>query len=142
MAEEAPELSLKQQLLLIVGTIMGGAINWAIITQLPIAQASIISSILLAGLFLVCATTSSRLWWWSTVGAIAGIIMGWGWVMAGYVAEESEPLEQNLRLVFVVCQCLAGLLVGIIAARRQQNTELPTLTGLLARLSGVTASLW
>lgn len=142
MAEEAPEMSLQEKVWLIVGTVLGGAITGSIVTQLPIAQAATLSSVLLASLVLVCASVSQRVVWWIGVGAIAGCIIGIGGVLAGYLTEENEPIERNLRLVFVVSQCLAGFLAGIILARRKRNAAQPTLGTLLGSLGGLTVSIY
>lgn len=142
MAEEAPDMSFQEKGLLIVGTVVGGAITGGIATQLPIAQATIISSVLLASLVLVCARASQRVVWWLGVGAIAGVIVGIGGVLAGYLTEEKDPLDENLRLVFVVCQCLAGFWAGIILAQRKQTAAQPTLTELLGSLGGLTVGIY
>jgi hypothetical protein len=142
MAEEAPEMSPQEKGLLIVGTVFGGVITGGIVTQLPIAQAAIISSVLLASLVLGCASISGRVVWWLGVGAIAGVIIGLGGILAGYLTAEQEPLEENLRLVFVVSQCLAGFLAGIILGRRKQSASQPTLTQLLGSLGGLTVGIY
>jgi len=142
MAEEAPEMSFQEKSGLIIGTVVGGAVTGGIVTQLPIAQAAILSSVLLASLVLVCASVSQRAVWWVGVGAIAGVIIGLGGVLAGHVAEEAEPIEQHLRLVFVISQCLAGFFGGIILGRRKQTAEQPTLGALLGSLGGITVGVY
>jgi CDP-diglyceride synthetase len=142
MAEEAPEMSPQEKLVLIGGTVFGGVVTGGIVTQLPIAQAAIFSSLLLAGAVLLCASASHRLVWWMGVGAIAGAIIGLGGMMAGELAEEKVANAEDWRLVLVVSQCLAGFLAGIILGRRQQTTEQAPLTTLLGSLGGITAGIY
>ncbi|WP_204137770.1 hypothetical protein [Halomicronema sp. CCY15110] len=71
MAEETPDLGLQEKLLVVVGTLLGGVVTWVIITQLPIMQATVVSSVLLASLVVTCAYLTNRFWWWMGVGAIA-----------------------------------------------------------------------
>jgi pimeloyl-ACP methyl ester carboxylesterase len=142
MAEESPDLSLQEKLVVLVGTSLGGVITWAIVTQLPIRQATVISSILLASLVVACAYLTNRLWWWMGVGAIAGIIIGLGGVMAGHLADEKEPFEAEFRRIFIVLQCLAGFIAGVILGRHKQRANMPTLTEFLAILGGLTVGLY
>jgi hydrogenase/urease accessory protein HupE len=135
-------LDLKNKLLAIMGALLGGGITWVVITQLPIAQASIISSILLAGLVVACAHLSNRVLWWMAMGAIASTIIALGGVMAGHLAEQKEPLEQDLRLVFIVSQSMAGLIAGVILGRRMPKANLPTLRDFLEDLGGLAVGLY
>jgi len=142
MAEEAPEMSLHEKLVLIVGTIVGGTVTGGIVTHLPIAQAAILSSMLLASLVLVCASVTQRLLWWMGVGAISGVIIGLGGVLAGELHEEEAAIGQNPRLVLVISQCLAGLFAGVILGRRKRAAEQPSLGALLGSLGGVTVGVY
>lgn len=142
MAEEAPEMSPQEKGLLIVGTVLGGLITGGIVTLLPIAQAAILSSVLLASLVLVCASVSGRTMWWLGAGAIAGVIIGLGGVLAGELHEEEAAIGQNPRLVLVISQCLAGLFAGVILGRRKRVAEQPSLGAFLGSLGGVTVGVY
>lgn len=135
-------LGLKNKLLAIIGTLLGGGITWVVITQLPVVQASIVSSILLASLVVACAHLSNRVLWWMILGAIASTIIALGGVMAGYLADQNEPFEQDLRLLFVVSQSVAGLIAGVILGRRMPTANLPTLKDFLEDLGGLTVGLY
>jgi MFS family permease len=133
---------LKHKLLAILGALLGAAITGVVITQLPIAQASMLSSILLAGLVVACAHLTNRLLWWMALGAIASLIIGLGGVMAGHMAEQTEPFEQELRWVFLISQSLAGLIAGVILGRRLPRANLPTLRDFLEDLGSLTVGLY
>jgi hypothetical protein len=132
----------KERLLMMIGTIVGGATTLVIITQLPIAQATLVSSIALASLIVACAYLSNPMLWWMAVGAIAGMIIGIGGVMAGHLAEEKEPLEANLRLTFVAFQSAAGFIAGILLGRKIHQDHLPTFKEFLSSLSALTVGLF
>ncbi|MBE9171482.1 hypothetical protein IQ238_29690 [Pleurocapsales cyanobacterium LEGE 06147] len=133
---------LKDKLFMIVGTIVGGSTTLIVMTNLPIVQANLISSIALATLIVTCAYLSNPVLWWMGMGAIAGIIIGLGGVMAGHLAESKEPLELNLRLTFVAFQSLAGFIAGILLGRKIHKAHLPTLKELLSSLSALTVGLF
>ena len=132
----------KQSLLLAAGTAVGVALTLAIITQLPLSQAAVASSLGLGSLIVACAYISKPLYWWIGVGAIAGMIIGLGGIMAGHLAAEKEPIELSLRLVMVVSQALAGLISGVLLGRRIPQAHLPTLKDFISSLSAVTVSLY
>lgn len=132
----------KEKLLMLAGTILGGAVTMMVVTALPVTQATLISSIALASLIVACAYLSNPLLWWMAVGAIAGMIIGLGGVMAGDLAEEKEPLELNLRLTFVAFQSTAGLIAGVLLGRKIHQAHLPTLREFLSSLSALTVGLY
>lgn len=138
-----PQVSGPQQsLLLLAGTLLGVALTLTIITQLPIGQAAVASSLSLACLFVLCAHVSKPIYWWIGVGAIAGMIIGLGGIMAEHLAAEKEPIDLHLRLVLVVSQTLAGLLSGVFLGRRLPQAHMPTLKDFLSSLSAVTVGLF
>lgn len=132
----------KETVLMMLGTVLGVGITLVVMTQLPIAQAIVIGSILLASLIVACAYLSTPVLWWMGVGAIAGIIVGIGGVLAGHLAEEKEPLELKLRLTFVVFQSVAGLIAGVLLGRKVQQAHLPTLKDFISSLSALTVGLF
>jgi hypothetical protein len=132
----------KQSLLLLAGTVVGVTLTLVILTQLPLTQAAVVSSLSLASLIVACAYISKPLYWWIGVGAIAGMIIGLGGIMAGHLAAEKEPISINLRLIVVVCQALAGFISGVLLGRRIPQALLPTLKDFLSSLSAVTVSLY
>ncbi len=132
----------KQSLLLVAGTVVGVALTLAIVTQLPIAQATVVSSLGLASLVVVCAYVSKPIYWWIGVGAIAGVLVGLSGVLAGHLAAEKEPLSLNLRLMFVAFQASAGFISGVLLGRRIPHAHLPTLKDFLSSLSAVTVGLY
>jgi hypothetical protein len=74
-----PKISGPQQsLLLVAGTVVGVAVILGILTQLPITQAAVATSLGLATLIVACAYLSQPIYWWMGVGAIAGMIIGLG----------------------------------------------------------------
>lgn len=136
------DLSPKDKLFMMMGSILGGAVALSIITILPVAQATLVSAIVLASLIVTCASFSKPLFWWMGVGAIAGIIVGIGGVMAGHLAEAKEPLTLNERLTFVAFQGIAGFISGVLLGRRVHKAHLPTLKEFISSLSALTAGVF
>lgn len=132
----------KQSLLLLAGTGVGVALTLVILTQLPLGAAAVASSLSLASLTVACAYISRPLYWWMGVGAIAGMIVGLGGIMAGHLAAEKDEIEVQLRLIVVVGQALAGFISGILLGRRIPHAHLPTLKEFLSSLSAVTVGLY
>jgi hypothetical protein len=89
-----------------------------------------------------CSYLSKPIHWWIGVGAIAGMIIGLGGIMAGHLAAEKEPISIQLRLIVVVGQALAGFISGILLGRRIPQAHLPTLKDFISSLSAVTVSLY
>jgi len=125
-----------------LGTAIGVAITLGIVTQLPLAQATIITSLGLSSLIVACAYVSRPIYWWMGVGAIAGMIIGLGGILAGQMAAEKESLSLNLRLMFVAFQAIAGLIAGVLLGRKTPQAHLPTLKDFLSSLSAITVSLY
>ncbi|MGI0486653.1 hypothetical protein ACN4EK_14535 [Pantanalinema rosaneae CENA516] len=132
----------RQSLLLLAGTFVGVALTLVIITQLPLEQAAVVSSMSLASLIVACAYLSKPLYWWMGVGAIAGMIIGLGGIMAEHLASEKEPVDLHLRLILVSSQSLAGVISGVLVGRRISQAHLPTLKDFLSSLSAVTVGLF
>lgn len=76
------------------------------------------------------------------VGAIAGIIVGLGGIMAEHLAAEKDQIDIRLRLIVVVGQALAGFISGVVLARRIPRAHLPSLKEFISSLSAVTVSLY
>jgi hypothetical protein len=132
----------KQSLLLLLGTGMGVTLTLVILTQLPLNQAAVVSSLSLASLIVACAYISKPLYWWMGVGAIAGMIIGLGGIMAEHLAADKDQIDLHLRLIVVVGQALAGFISGVLLGRRIPQPHLPTLKDFIASLSAVTVSLY
>lgn len=132
----------KQSLLLLLGTLIGTALTLVILTQLPIDQAAVVSSLGLAGLTVFCAYVSKPIYWWMGVGAIAGMIIDLGGVMAEQIAAEEDSIDLHLRLILVVSQTLAGCISGILLGHRIPQAHMPTLKDFISSLSAVTVSLY
>jgi NAD/NADP transhydrogenase beta subunit len=113
-----------------------------ILTQLPIGSAAVVSSLGLASLIILCAYVSKAVYWWTGVGAIAGMIIGLGGIMAEHLTAEKEPIDLHLRLIMVVGQTLAGFISGVLLGRRIPLSHLPTLKDFLSSLSAVTVGLF
>ncbi len=94
MIQNLPKTTGPQQtLLMALGTVISVAITLGIVTQLPIAQATLISSLGLFSLIVACAYISRPVYWWMGVGAIAGMLIGLGGILAGHLAAEKESLS-------------------------------------------------
>jgi hypothetical protein len=138
-----PKISgLRQSLPLLLGTGLGVALTLVILTQLPLNQAAVVSSLSLASLIVACAYISRPLYWWMGVGAIAGMIIGLGGIMAGHLAAEKDEIDVYLRLIVVVSQALAGFISGVLLGRRIPQAHLPTLKDFISSLSAVTVGLY
>lgn len=132
----------KDTLLMMLGTLVGGTTTLVIITQLPLTQSILVSAVALASLIVACAYLANRLLWWTAIGAISGMIIGLGGVMAEDLAEKKEPLELSLRLTFVVVQGIAGLIAGVVLGRKIHQAHLPNLKEFLSSLSALTIGLF
>jgi hypothetical protein len=132
----------KQSLLLVAGTVAGVALTLVILTQLPLGPAAVANSLGLASLIVACAYISNPLYWWIGVGAIAGMIIGLGGIMAEHLAAEKDQIDLHLRRIVVVGQALAGFISGVLLGRRIPQAHLPTLKDFIASLSAVTVSLY
>lgn len=132
----------KDKLFMLTGVVVGGGLTWLIISNLPIHQATLLSAMGLASLVILCAYTSNQMLWWMGVGAIAGMLVGLGGLMAGHLAKEKEPIDLSLRLTIVVTQGMAGFISGVILGRKVQKTHLPTLREFLSSLSALTVGLY
>jgi hypothetical protein len=138
-----PKISGPQQSLLVVaGTVVGVTLTLVIVTQLPLTQAAVVSSLGLASLIVACAYISKPLYWWIGVGAIAGMLNGLGGIMAEHLAADKDQIDVHLRLIIVVGQALAGFISGVLLGRRIPQAHLPTLKDFISSLSAVTVSLY
>ena len=135
------DASSENRLFVLIGSVISVAISLSIITTLPLAQASLVSAILLASLIVVCSFLSNPVYFWVCMGAIAGMIVGMGGIMASQLAEAKNPLP-NERVIFVVSQCIAGAISGAFLARRVRKPDIPTLKELTSSLSGLTAGIF
>ncbi|HEY9648015.1 MAG TPA: hypothetical protein V6C88_16690 [Chroococcidiopsis sp.] len=133
------DLNSKDKLFMILGSVVGGGITMVIITVLPIAQATLVSAIVLASLIVTCSYLSNPVLWWMGVGAIAGVIIGIGGVMGEHLATEQNALEFHQRLTFVGFQGIAGFISGVLLSRKVHQPHLPTLKEFISSLSALTA---
>ncbi len=132
----------QQSLIMAMGTIIGVGVTLGIVTQLPLAHATVITSLGLSSLIVACAYISRPVYWWMAVGAIAGMILGIGGILAGHMAAEKEPLGLSLRLTFVAFQATAGFISGVLVGRKTPQAHLPTLKEFISSLSAITAGLY
>lgn len=132
----------QQTLMMTLGTVISVAITLGIITQLPLAQATLITAMGLSSLIVACAYISRPVYWWMGVGAIAGMIIGLGGILAGHMAAEKESLSLNLRLIFVAFQATAGFIAGVLVGLKTPQAHLPTLKDFLSSLSAITVGLY
>ena len=132
----------QQTLWMALGTVVSVAITFGIVTQLPLAQATLVTALGLASLIVACAYISRPLYWWMAVGAIAGMIIGLGGILAGQMAAEKEALSLNLRLMFVAFQATAGFIAGVLVGLKTPQAHLPTLKEFVSSLSAITVGLY
>ncbi|MFH7243823.1 MAG: hypothetical protein ACHWZW_13345 [Spirulina sp.] len=132
----------RQSLIMALGTIIGVGLTLGIVTQLPLAQATVITALGMSSLIVACAYISRPVYWWMAVGAIAGMIIGIGGVLAGYMAAEKETMDLSLRLTFVAFQATAGFIAGMLVGRKTPQAHLPSLREFLSSLSAITVGLY
>lgn len=132
----------QHSLIMALGTVIGVALTLGIVTQLPLLQATILCSLGLSSLIVACAYISRPIYWWMGVGAIAGMIIGLGGILAGHMADEQESLSLSLRLMFVAFQATAALMAGTLLGRKTPQAHLPTLKDFISSLSAITVSLY
>jgi hypothetical protein len=76
-----------------------------------------------------CAYVTRSIDWWMGLGAIAGMIIGLGGIMAEYLSKEQD-------------QIMAGFMSGVVMARRTPRAHLPIHKDIISSLSAVTLSLF
>ncbi|WP_052050872.1 hypothetical protein [Leptolyngbya sp. KIOST-1] len=132
----------RQTLVMALGTAVSVAITLGIVTQLPLAQATVVTALGLSSLIVACAYISRPVYWWMAVGAIAGMIIGVGGIMTGHMAAEKETMSPQLRLVFAAFQATAGFIAGVLVGRKTPQAHLPSLKEFLSSLSAITVGLY
>lgn len=132
----------RQALVMALGTVISVASTLGVVTQLPLAPATLVTALGLASLIVACAYISRPLYWWMAVGAIAGMIIGVGGILAGHMAAEKETVSPHLRLTFVAFQATAGFIAGVLVGRKTPQAHLPTLREFLSSLSAITVGLY
>lgn len=128
------------KLLMVFGSVAGGFVALMVIRALPPVQAAIVCSLVSACLAFACTLLTKPSLWWTSVGAIAGIIIGTSAVLSESQAD--APPEFQVRLLMVGLQGLAGFIAGMILGRKIHNPHVPSLRTFLSRLSALTAGLF
>lgn len=143
MIQNLPKVTSPQQsLVMALGTVIGVGLTLGLVKQLTLPHATVITSLGMSSLIVACAYISRPVYWWMAVGAIAGMILGIGGILAGQMAAEKETLGLGLRLTFVAFQSTAGFIAGVLLGRKTPQAHLPTLREFISSLSAITAGLY
>lgn len=130
-----------EKLLMGFGSVVGGAVSLMVISALPSVQAAIFCSLFLAGLAFASTQLTKPSLWWTTIGAIAGVIIGTSAVLASARAEVG-PLEFQTRLLMVGLPGVSGFIAGMLLGRKIHNPHIPSLKTFLSRLSALTIGIF
>jgi uncharacterized MnhB-related membrane protein len=128
------------KLLMVFGSVAGGFIALMVIRALPPVQAAIVCSLVSACLAFACTLLTKPSLWWTTVGAIAGVIIGTSAVLSESQAD--APPELQVRLTIVGVQGVAGFIAGMLLGRKLHNPHVPPLRMFLLRVSALTTGLF
>lgn len=132
----------KDRLFIICGTVIGGTISLLVIKNLSPTHSALVSALAIASLSLLNTQLSKPRWWWTSLGAIAGIIIGVGLALSEPLAESGLTLNWRTRCTIVSFHGLSGFLSGIIWGRKIHAPRIPTLREFLGRLTGLTVSIF
>ncbi|MFQ4141894.1 hypothetical protein [Chlorogloeopsis sp. ULAP02] len=130
------------RLLIVFGSVAGGAISLIVIRSVPLVQAAIICSFVTACLVIACTQLTKPAIWWTALGAIAGITIGTSAVLSESLADAQTTLGFRVRLIIVGMHILAGLIAGMILGRKIHNPHVPPLRIFLSRLSALTVGIF
>lgn len=129
------------KLLMAFGSVVGGVVSLMVIRAMSPVQAAVVCSFVTACLAFACTQLTKPSFWWTAVGAIAGIIIGASAVLSETQADAAPP-EFQVRLIMAGLQGLAGFIAGILLGRKIHNPHVPSLKTFLSRLSALTAGLF
>jgi hypothetical protein len=135
------QATVTEKLLMGFGSVVGGAVSLMVISALPSVQAAIFCSLFLAGLAFASTQLTKPSLWWTTIGAIAGVIIGTSAVLASARAEVG-PLEFQTRLLMVGLPGVSGFIAGMLLGRKIHNPHVPSLKTFLSRLSALTIGIF
>jgi MFS family permease len=130
------------KLLMLVGSVVGGAVSVMLIKNAPLEQATIACGLVTAGLAIACSQLTKPMLWWTAVGAIAGITIGTSAVLSESLAQTHTLLEFRVRLTIVGSEGLAGFIAGMLLGRRIHNPHVPSLKTFLSTLGALTAGIF
>lgn len=132
--------SFLDKLLMLIGSVVGGAVSLMVIRNIPPEQAAIVCSLGVAGLAIACTQLTKPWLWWTAVGTIAGIIIGTSAVLSE--SPNRVPLEFDDRLTIEGLQGLAGFIAGILLGRKIHNPHVPSLKTFLSTLGAFTTGIF
>lgn len=130
------------KLLMVFGSVVGGAVSLVMIENAPPAQVAVVCSLATACLAIVWSQLTKPSLWWTAVGAIAGIVIGPSAVLSESLADTRTPVEFRVRLTIVGLQNLAGFIAGMLLGRKKYNPHVPSIRTFLSRLSALTVGIF
>jgi hypothetical protein len=132
----------KRQLLMFLGTVVGGAVTLLMLKTLSYVFGAVVTAIAITLLLFALTELSNPRLWWLCAGAMAGIIVGMSFVLEKALIISDAPLELNSRLGIIAILGLGGLLSGVVLGISQHKADVPTLDQLISRLTGLTISVF
>lgn len=130
------------KLLMLIGSVVGGAVSLMVISKAPPVQAVVICGLVTACLAIACTELTKPSLWWTAVGSIAGILIGTSAALSESLAEAHAPLEFQVRLTTVGLLSLAGLIAGMLLGRKIHNPHVPSLKTFLSTLGALTTGIF
>jgi hypothetical protein len=125
-----------------LGAILGGAVAYLLTTYLP----GFWSAAACAGVITLLSSASTRLtrpvFWWASVGAIAGSILGTGTKLAALLSEQHLEHRSLIRHEVVITLAVAGLVAGIFLGKDIEQTSMLKPADFLKRVSALTLVLY
>jgi hypothetical protein len=139
MAEKTP---MRLDLLEILGAAAGGAIAYLLTTHLPGLVSAVGCAVAIALLSFASARLTRPILWWTSIGAIAGSVVGAGTMLAASLAGEHASRQMVLRYTFLGTLGIGGLVAGIFLGKDIEQESIPRPAEFLKRASGLTAVLF
>jgi MFS family permease len=131
------------KLLMLISSVVGGAVSSTVIREASPEQAAVVCSLATAVLVIACTQLHRPALWWTAVGAIAGIIIGTSASISDAAAEaETPPLEFRVRCTIAGFQAGAGFITGMLLGRKIHNPHVPSLRTFLSTLGALTTGIY
>jgi hypothetical protein len=133
----------RDKLLMLLGSVVGGAVALMVIREAPPEQAAVVCSLATAVLAIACTQLHKPALWWMAVGAIAGIIIGTSAAISDAAADaQTPPLAFQVRCTIVGLQGGAGFIAGMLLGRQIHNPHVPSLRTFLSTLGALTTGIF
>jgi hypothetical protein len=126
----------------ILGAAAGAALAYLVTSHMPGVISAFACALAIALLSFASSRLTHPVLWWTSVGAIAGSVLGAGSVLAASLEEASAGGKVLLRYTVIGTLALAGLVGGIFLGKDIEEESIPKPAEFLKRASGLTVALF